>query len=211
MRRKTSKKSTRGHHGNSGHENVASASFFEGNDDGEVGGSELVSECLLQILLFRPGHDRRALSRCWRDTLDATRPVAFYGPPPLPAKACYRVPIGAARASYGVWVKAHKAVSLETHLRPSKRGRAHAKWDQTVTKSSIGYGAVHEDGMLDPQISCGFWKAVLRLLASDVRRSLTAEGSISISFGGKEHRLEALSDDLLYWLGQVETLQALGT
>eukprot|EP00434_Breviolum_minutum_P015089 symbB.v1.2.013304.t1/scaffold936.1/size150329/1 len=91
-------------------------------------------------------HDRRALSRCWRDTLDATRPVAFYGPPPLPAKACYRVPIGAARASYGVWVKAHKAVSLETHLRPSKRGRAHAKWDQTVTKSSIGYGAVHEDG-----------------------------------------------------------------
>ena len=23
-------------------------------------------------------------------------------------------------------------VSLETHLRPSKRGRAHAKWEQTV-------------------------------------------------------------------------------
>eukprot|EP00435_Cladocopium_sp_Y103_P042577 s445_g11.t2 len=199
------------------------------------------------------GHDRRALSRLLRDTLDATWPVLFFGPPPLPveheekhnacgstvtpysrlgsicfwaedficgiqswdslpaalagsadgledsgslegcplrvqsaslihlylfallpkgnccfrkalcdkARACYRVPIGAARASYGVWVKAHKAVSLETHLRPSKRSRPKcAKWEQTVTKSSIAFGAVHEDGLLDPSISCGFWKVV---------------------------------------------------
>mmetsp|Transcript_12461 Transcript_12461/g.27577 ORF Transcript_12461/g.27577 Transcript_12461/m.27577 type:complete len:209 (+) Transcript_12461:50-676(+) len=177
------------------------------------GAVDLVSECLLNILLFRPGHDRRALSRLLRDTLDATWPVLFFGPPPLPARACYRVPIGAARASYGVWVKAHKAVSLETHLRPSKRSRQCVKWEQTVTKSSIAFGSVHEDGPLDPSISCGFWKAALRLLHSNISEPILqppaegGSGSISICFGGKEHRLEVLNEDLLYWIGQVEALQ----
>ncbi|CAJ1417187.1 unnamed protein product [Effrenium voratum] len=148
---------------------------------------DLVAECLLNILLFYPGHERRALSAQLRDALDHVWPVRALGPPPLPAKACYREPVGASRASYGVWVQAHKAVSLQTHLRPSKRNRR-TKWDQTVTQSSVGYGSIHEKALLDPSLSCCFWKAVLSLLRAAETGALQgpSSGSISVCFGGKE-------------------------
>ncbi|CAK9086408.1 unnamed protein product, partial [Durusdinium trenchii] len=143
------------------------------------------------VLLRTRGHERRALSRLLRDALDVAWPVLRFGPPPLPARACYRVPIGASRASYGVWVKAHKAVSLETHLSSKRKLPRCPKWDQTVTKSSVGYGNVHEDGLLDATVSCGFWKAVLRLLHSDaVGATAPGPGCLSVCFGGKERRLE---------------------
>ena len=55
---------------------------------------------------------------------------------PTEARACYRVPIGAARASYGVWVKAHKAVThsdwpveLTVALMKKERSLGYAKID----------------------------------------------------------------------------------
>ena len=55
---------------------------------------------------------------------------------PTEARACYRVPIGAARASYGVWVKAHKAVThsdwpveLTVELMKKERSLGYAKID----------------------------------------------------------------------------------
>eukprot|EP00439_Symbiodinium_sp_Y106_P032046 s1958_g3.t2 len=134
-----------------------------------------------------PGYATRALSAQLRDSLDTVRPVRRIGPPTLPARALFREPIGAARANYGV--------ALETHLRPSKRGNrtGQARWDQTVTRSSIGYGSVRDDGTLDPELACGFWKAVLSSLRAGeknaVPKGASNNQSMSVCIGGQERRL----------------------
>ncbi|OLQ00464.1 hypothetical protein AK812_SmicGene16873 [Symbiodinium microadriaticum] len=165
----------------------------------------IVRLCRITDVLIEPvsptlpaGYTTRALSAQLRDSLDTVRPVRRIGPPPLPARALFREPIGAARANYGVWVKAHKAVALETHLRPSKRGNraGQARWDQTVTRSSIGYGSVRDDGTLDPELACGFWKAVLSCLRAGektaVPKGTPNTQSMSVCIGGQERRLPAV-------------------
>eukprot|EP00931_Biecheleriopsis_adriatica_P089719 TRINITY_DN63805_c0_g1_i1.p1 TRINITY_DN63805_c0_g1~~TRINITY_DN63805_c0_g1_i1.p1 ORF type:complete len:223 (+),score=42.91 TRINITY_DN63805_c0_g1_i1:258-926(+) len=203
---------------------VAESNASSDHDEASAAGSKttaprtdndvLMMECIVHILLFCPGHERRSTSRMYRDALDAAWPVHALGPPALPARAVYREAIGTSRAGYGVWVRAHKAVSLETSSRSSRRsGRFGTKWEQTVTSSKVSYGAISEGGTLDSAVSCGFWKATLRLLREAELGKLqavdpagpTSGRSVSVCIGGgQEHRLDFLSQDLLYWLKQIE-------
>ncbi|CAE8590831.1 unnamed protein product, partial [Polarella glacialis] len=154
------------------------------------------------------------------DTMDVVQPVRILGPPPLPAKATYREAIGSLRAGYGLWVRAHKTVSLDTCWRSSRRGVRGSRWHQTATRSAVSFGAVGNatgaGSVIDPAMACGFWKAILSMLRAAELGTLAQSGhlergassgghSISVQLGnGQEHRLEFISQDLLKWLREIE-------
>lgn len=179
----------------------------------------VIGECLYLVLLFRPGHDRRALSRIWKQTLDKVWPVVVLGPPPLPAWARYREAVGVLRAGYGVWSPAHKTISLCTahrHAGRQRSARADRRWDLTNTTSSIQYGQ-QQDGCgrntVDPDIACHFWKVALRLQQLAAMGSVTssshaaapaAKRSLHIQLGSLPEQRVECSEELILILQDIE-------
>eukprot|EP00927_Polykrikos_kofoidii_P056093 TRINITY_DN50278_c0_g1_i1.p1 TRINITY_DN50278_c0_g1~~TRINITY_DN50278_c0_g1_i1.p1 ORF type:complete len:271 (-),score=28.25 TRINITY_DN50278_c0_g1_i1:193-1005(-) len=201
---------------------VDPAGYFDASVDHQ-GLPHLLPECVILVLLFRPGHDRRALSCSLKDRLDIVRPVCFIGPPKLPAKATCREVIGSARAGFNYWVPTHKTVSLFTCRRQASNPRA--RWDSTVlTTSSVSFGQLGESksppqGQI-PQIRLetagNCWKSILRFLHHCERGTLDrTPGAIvrgrglCVRFGeGPELNFDYISRDLAKCIEAVE-LEAL--
>mmetsp|Transcript_70429 Transcript_70429/g.197530 ORF Transcript_70429/g.197530 Transcript_70429/m.197530 type:complete len:169 (-) Transcript_70429:38-544(-) len=162
-------------------------------------------------------------------SVDVVRPVVVLGPPRLPATARYQEPIGTTRATWGVWVTAHKAVVVSTSWRSSTASRRAAlsampgggpppQWEQSGSTSQLTYSkSTMGKGTVDPEISLAFWKGVLRLLRAEQLRRVapTAAASprsgtgatLSIRFGADpELQLEDLDHDFLRRVAEVETL-----
>jgi len=180
-----------------------------------------IDECLYLVLLFRPGHDRRAISRSWKETLDKIQPVVVLGPPPFPARARFREAVGVLRAGYGVWSPAHKTISLCTahrHAGRQRSARADRRWDLACTTSSIKYGHRQDSCALglnnvDPDVACRFWKVVLRLqqraaiggVASPSHAGVPAAiGSLHIQLGSSPEQRVEYSEELVMILHDIE-------
>jgi len=184
---------------------------------------ELCEQSMLYILSLVPGHDSRALSRSLKERLDLVRPVLVLGPPALPAEASYRESIGTARAGYGVWIPAHKTISVTTYSRPqTKVARIGSllPWDTTVSKASVSYASspvVH--AIADSTISCSFWKAAIRQLNDAVDSGKAVPGArprangpsaglagLRLNLGNEQWHLEEVDESFLKWLQAVENL-----
>lgn len=178
---------------------------------------ELCEQSIVHVFCFLVGHDTRATSATLRSRLDNVRPVVVLGPPPLPASACYREPIGQARAGYGVWVPAHKIVQLTTNLRQrQKASQPTPIWDLTQTTAEVSYArSPAGKGSVDTATACGFWKATMRQLHAtagagrtfpvSARARAGSQGtSLRVSLNGQEWHIEDVDADLLKWLQAVE-------
>lgn len=181
----------------------------------------IINECLHLVLQFRQGHDRRALSRGWKETLDKLRPVVVLGPPPFPAQARYREAVGMLRAGYGVWSPTHKTISICTahrHAGRQRSARAESRWDLSSTTLSIRYGQ-RQNGIaagqstIDPNVACRFWKVALRSqqlaamdgVTSSARAAVPAAGgSLHIQLGPSPEQRVECSEELMRILNDIE-------
>jgi len=180
----------------------------------------VINECLYLVLLFRPGHDRRALSRGWKETLDKVWPVLVLGPPPLPAWARYREAVGRLRAGYGVWAPLHKTISLCTahrHAGRQRSARADRRWSLANTMSSIQYGqrqgGATGDNTVDQDVACRFWKVALRLQHLAAMGSVTSSShadlpaatcTLHIQLGSSPEQRVECSEELILLLHDIE-------
>lgn len=174
--------------------------------------SEVLEENIISILLFFPGHERRALSRGVKDRLDQISPIYILGPPPLPAKICYREAIGVARTGYGTNGTMYKTVTVQTSRRQAGSKKAIPRWESTKTTTLLGYGQGSgntANGVIEAETACKVWKAVLRSLRmaelGELAGTVVKGRSLSVCLNTiPEHNLKCLSTDVLQCVEAVE-------
>eukprot|EP00928_Gymnodinium_smaydae_P037915 TRINITY_DN26266_c0_g1_i1.p1 TRINITY_DN26266_c0_g1~~TRINITY_DN26266_c0_g1_i1.p1 ORF type:complete len:277 (-),score=22.16 TRINITY_DN26266_c0_g1_i1:81-815(-) len=187
--------------------------------------SPLLAECICNIILFIPGHSRRAVSKTFRDRLDHLCPVRTLGPPLLPARVLCSELVGTSRVAYGQAVSTYKTVCVASVKRVGALVSSRGRWDRgTVTTSTVSYGQLRSDpgtgcvagGAVEGDTPCDFWRAVLRFLRENdpgngggTMSSLGSETlprELRICLGdSQQHSFDFVTRDLLAWINTMES------